>query len=216
MATALLLPILVALGEWQMQRGAQKAALLAQWATQAALPPLRIGPEEVHLLREARASGRRVLLGGRWDTRRQVLLDNQIFGGQAGYRVFTPLRLTGRSAVLVNRGWLTAGARRDVAPDVHPVAGEATVTGMVAPPPAPGFLARQAVDVALGEGLLRVQQLDIAELSQRLALDLEPWTLQLAPAAPQLAPERHRAYALQWFLFAALLVGLYVGLNLRR
>lgn len=225
-ATALLLPILVALGAWQLQRGVQKAAWQAQWETQASLPPLQVGSDELRQFRHAGATGRRLVIHGHWDTRRQVLLDNQVFGGQVGYRIYTPLRIAGNAAILVNRGWLPNGSRRDLAPDVRLGAGEADVTGNLAPPPAPGFLARQTVDVALGEDLLRVQQIDVTDLSQRLGLNLEPWTLQLDPAAPdgyerhllapQLAPERHRAYALQWFLFAALLVGLYVGLNLHR
>lgn len=224
LATALLLPLLVALGQWQLQRGAQKAGLQAQWTVQAALPPLLIGPGDLPDLRAT--PGRRLLVRGDWDTGRQILLDNQVVGGQAGYQVYTPLRLADGHAVLVNRGWLPGGARRDVAPDVHLVSRTTLVAGSAAPPPSSGPLARQAMDATLGDGLLRVQQLDIDALSQRLGLTLAPWTLRLDPTAPDgylrhwqtpgLGAERHRAYALQWFLFAVLLVGLYVGLNLRR
>lgn len=224
LATALLLPLLLALGAWQLQRGAQKSALQAEWTTQAALPPLHIGPGDLSDLRTA--PGRRLLVRGDWDTRRQILLDNQVVGGQAGYQVYTPLRLADDQAVLVNRGWLPGGARRDVAPDVHLVPRATLVAGSAAPPPSPGPLAQQAMDVTLGDDLLRVQHLDIEALSQRLGLKLAPWTLRLDPAAPDgylrhwqapgLGAERHRAYALQWFLFAVLLIGLYVGLNLRR
>lgn len=224
LATVLLLPLLLGLGAWQLQRGEQKAALQAQWEAQAALPPLHIGPgdqPDLHI-----APGRHLLVRGDWDTRRQILLDNQVVGGQAGYQVYTPLHLADGHAVLVNRGWLPGGARRDVAPDVRLAARAALVAGSAAPPPSSGPLARQALDTTLGDGLLRVQQLDIDDLSQRLGLTLEPWTLRLDPAAPDgyvrhwqtsgLGSERHLAYAVQWFLFAVLLVGLYVGLNLRR
>lgn len=224
LATALLLPLLLALGAWQLERGAQKAALQAQWTAQGALPPLQIGPGALPDLRAAPA--RRLLVHGEWDARRQILLDNQVVGGQAGYWVYTPLRLADGHAVLVNRGWLPGGARRDVAPNVQLVPRAVLVAGSAAPPPSPGPLARQAIDATLGDGLLRVQQLDIDDLSQRLGLPLESWTLRLDPGAPDgylrhwpmpwLGAERHRAYAVQWFLFAALLVGLYVGLNLRR
>jgi surfeit locus 1 family protein len=225
LATALLLPLLLGLGEWQLQRGAQKAALQAHWTAQAALPPLHIASGDLPDLRAP--PGRRLLVRGDWDTRRQILLDNQVVGGQAGYQVYTPLRLADGHAVLVTRGWLPGGPRRDVAPpDVQLVPRAALVAGSAAPPPSSGPLARQAVDATLGDGLLRVQQLDIEVLSQHLGMKLAPWTLRLDPAAPDgylrhwqmpwLGAERHRAYALQWFLFAVLLVGLYVGLNLRR
>lgn len=226
LATAVLLPLLLALGNWQLQRAAQKETLLQQWSAQAALPPLEVGPDELPILRAGRAAGRRLVVHGRWDARRQILLDNQVFHGEAGYRLFTPLRIAESRAVLVDRGWLAGGPRRDLAPAVLPVGGEALLTGVAAPPPAPGPLAQQVVDASLGGGLLRVQQIDVGDLSQRLGLDLEPWTLRLDPAEPggplreaplpRFTPERHRAYALQWFLLAALLAGLYLGLNLRR
>lgn len=215
LATAVLLPLLVALGNWQLQRAAQKEFLLQQWSAQAALLPLQVGPDELPVLRDAGAAGRRLVVHGQWDARRQILLDNQVFHGEAGYRLFTPLRIADRRAVLVDRGWLPGGPRRDAAPAVLPVSGEARVAGVAAPPPSSGLRAGQAVDASLGDQLLRVQHLDVGDLSRRLGLDLEPWTLRLDPL-PRFTPERHRAYALQWFLFAALLVGLYVGLNLRR
>jgi surfeit locus 1 family protein len=226
LATAVLLPILLALGNWQLQRAAQKEALLQQWSARAVLPPLEVGPDELSILRAGEAAGRRLVVHGRWDTRRHILLDNQVFHGEAGYRLFTPLRVAESRAVLVDRGWLAGGPRRDLAPPVLPVGGEARLAGIAASPPSPGFGASQAIDASLGGGLLRVQQIDLGDLSQRLGLDLEPWTLRLEPAAPgshlpeaplaRFTPERHRAYALQWFLLAALLAGLYLGLNLRR
>ncbi|MBI4997100.1 MAG: SURF1 family protein [Rhodocyclales bacterium] len=216
LATALLLPVLLALGVWQLQRAAQKEALLDRWSAQAALAPLPVGPDQLQILRDPGAAGRRLVLHGHWDTRLQVLLDNQVQHGVAGYRLFTPLRIAGDRAVLVDRGWLAGGPRRELAPAVLPVRGEVALAGVAAPPPAAGPLARQVVDASLGGGLLRVQRLDIAGLSPWLDLDLEPWTLRTDPALPRLTPDRHRAYALQWFLLAALLAGLYVGLNLRR
>lgn len=216
LATALLLPVLLALGVWQLQRAAQKEALLERWSAQAALPPLEVGLDDLPVLRDPRTAGRQLVLRGRWDSRWQILLDNQVRYGIAGYRLFTPLQISGKRAVLVDRGWLPGSPRRELAPAVPPAFGEVALPGSAAPPPAAGPLARQSIDASLGAGLLRVQRLDSVELSQRLDLDLEPWTLRTDPAPPQLTPGRHRAYALQWFLLAAVLVGLYLGLNLRR
>jgi len=227
LATVVLLPLLVILGAWQLQRAAQKEALLDQWSTQAALPALQVGPDELPVLRGGGATGRHLVVHGQWDSRWQILLDNQVFHGAVGYRLFTPLRIADHRAVLVDRGWLPGGPRRELAPAVLPVSGSASLDGIAAPPPSPGPLARQVIDDSLGDGLLRVQRLDVGILSNELGMDFEPWTLRLdaaapdgyrreAVATPRLAPERHRAYALQWFLFAVLLVGLYVGLNLHR
>jgi surfeit locus 1 family protein len=43
-----------------------------------------------------------------------VLLDYKIHRGRLGYYVVTPLRIEGSAMhVLVNRGWVAAGARRE-------------------------------------------------------------------------------------------------------
>jgi surfeit locus 1 family protein len=222
-----LLPLLIALGNWQLHRADEKASLQAEWAARSALPPLQVGPPDLPNRRPAELAGRRVALQGDWDTERQVLLDNQVSDGKAGYLVFTPLRIGGgRRAVLVNRGWLPADPRREIPPDVRLVPGHAMVSGVAAPPPASGYRVGSDIDTDLGPGLLRVQKVDMNELSRRLGFSLEPWTLWLDPAAPDgyrrrwqaqgLQPERHRAYAVQWFLLATVLAGLYLGLNLRR
>jgi surfeit locus 1 family protein len=228
LATALLLPLLLALGNWQLHRAAQKTALRADWTERSTMPPLQLSAHDLPYSSPGELFGRHIAIQGRWDTDNQILLDNQVLDGQAGYWVFTPLRIAdSASVVLVNRGWLPANPRRESAPDVHLNQREAKVEGIGAPPPSRGFLARQELDALLGAaGLLRVQQVDTEDLSQRLGLSLEPWTLRLDPTAPDgykrqwqppgLAPERHQAYALQWFLLAALVVGLYVKLNLRR
>lgn len=228
LATALLLPLLLALGDWQLHRAAEKAALREQWSTREALPPLRLGAADLPYRDISALSGRRLLLYGRWQPGTQILLDNQVLDGQAGYRVFTALRIdAGGDAVLVDRGWVPADPRREVAPDIRLAARDVTAMGIAAPPPSPGPFARQEIDASLGAGLLRVQQVDPADLSRRLGLRLQPWTLRLDAAAPDgyrrqwpppggLTPTRHQAYAVQWFALAALLVFLYVKLNLHR
>jgi len=227
-ATALLLPLLLALGYWQLQRAAQKLSLRAEAAARAALPPVRIGAADLPWRGADTPSGRRVILRGRWEAGRQVLLDNQVLDGQAGYWVFAALRVTeGGDAVLVNRGWVSAESHRDMAPNVRLAAHAIEATGIAVPPPSPGPLAHQEIDSSLGDGLLRVQRIDLDDLSRRLQLRLAPWTLRLDPAAPDgyrrqwppvggFTPERHRAYAVQWFVLAAVLVGLYLKLNLHR
>jgi len=227
LAAALLLPVLLALADWQWHRAADKIALREHWAAQSALPPLRLSSTKLGAGDPFALAGRPVIVRGRWQAEHQVLLDNQVADGQVGYRVFTPLRLPDGTAVLVDRGWVPAPPRRDEAPDVGLTTQDAVAAGVASPAPVPGPFARQDIDASLGSSILRVQLLDPPALSQRLGLDLAPWTLRLDPAAPDgyrrrwpppggLTPERHRAYAVQWFALAALLVIVYVKLNLRR
>ena len=60
-----------------------------------------------------------------------ILLDNKVYRGRPGYFVVTPLRLSGSSVhVLVNRGWIAAGARRADLPSVPTPAEEIEIEGL--------------------------------------------------------------------------------------
>ena len=68
---------------------------------------------------------------------RQILIDNKVHDGRAGYHVVTPLVLADGRAVLVDRGWVAAG--RDARASCRrspPPAGTVTVRGRVNVPAA--------------------------------------------------------------------------------
>ncbi len=185
----------VGLGFWQLQRAEAKRALVSATAMAG------------------------ISVTGRWHDGHHVLLDNRVRNGRAGYAVFTPLQLDdGQGTVLVERGWVPL-ERRDRVPEVGAPHGQAVLRGIAqAPAPARG----DAGIETLGAGTLRVQHLDIPALATTLALPLLPYTLRLeqqgshAQATPPLQPERNIAYAVQWFIFAGIVVALYLGLNLER
>jgi surfeit locus 1 family protein len=163
---------------------------------------------------------------GTWE-KRQVLLDNQVSRGAAGYFVYTPLRVPGCDcAVLVNRGWIAAGPQRNVAPEIALPPAKPWVRGLAAPAPASGFGVQPDDGEPLGNDLLRVQKLDAARLSRWLGVRVVPLTIQLSPDDPDgyrrdwqppvASADRHIAYAGQWFLFALIAAGLAIKLNSRR
>ncbi|MBM3367342.1 MAG: SURF1 family protein, partial [Betaproteobacteria bacterium] len=80
--------------------------------------------------RAAAAAEKRITLRGTLLARHTVYLDNKIHRGRAGYHVVQPLRLAGGGHVLVNRGWVAAGPRRDRLPEVSTPAGEVAVEGV--------------------------------------------------------------------------------------
>src|SRR3990170_3607683 len=71
----------------------------------------------------------RISVRGEFLPERTVLLDNKLRRGRPGYEVVTPLRLAGAREmhVLVNRGWIAAGARRDEIPEPKTMPGEMLV-----------------------------------------------------------------------------------------
>ncbi len=224
MATVLLFPLFLTLGLWQLDRADQKRALIQNFEARSQEPPLRLSgaqqdPEQLR--------NRRVIASGRYDSGRQLLLDNQIYQSRPGYHVLTPLRLAGEDvAVMVNRGWIPLGPRRDQLPDIHTGEQPRRVAGTIHLPSAPPLLLGESGDRAPGWPKV-IQRVDRPALEQRLAMKLLPFTVRLSPEDDdgyvrewkphyRTPVEKHHAYAVTWFGFAALLVLLYVGLNLVR
>ena len=104
---------------WQLQRAEEKQQWLAtqeEKANQPAadLPSLLADPAPLH--RQARISGE-------LDNTRNVLLDNRIRNGVAGYHLLTPMQTRENHWVLINRGWLPRGLRREQLPERSPSSG---------------------------------------------------------------------------------------------
>lgn len=226
LATALLLPVLIALGFWQLDRAEQKEQAMAAFDQRSDMPALNLNRDnpdpDRHVFRRAEVRGR-------YDVRHQLLLDNQTYNRQAGYHVLTPFLPDGRrSAVLVDRGWVPVGVSRDTLPSV-PAPGDAQiVTGHLDQGPATGIRLGGMADGESGWPL-RIQYLDFPALSERLGYRLMPVVLRLdeeadggfrrdwRPAPPDgFGPERNRGYAVQWFALAATLLIIYLAVNFKR
>jgi len=204
------------LGVWQLHRLDEKRRLNAVLRAALAAPPLDLGPRAEGL---AGAIGRRVQLRGRFDESRQVLLGNRAHGGSPGVEVVTPLVLAdGRTAVLVERGWLYAPDAATARPQDDPEPGEVAIVGLpVAIPRGAGGPAWRLLSGS-PPVLWSARTLDLDSLASRLPYALAPQALRRLPgpgvpprpvcAAPQPLDEwMHVSYAAQWFLFGSILIG---------
>jgi len=218
--TALLLALFVRLGFWQLQRAGEKRAILAQHEQGLQQPPLVL---EAGMSEAATAMHRRLIVEGRYDVAHQVLLDNRVHNGVAGYHVLTPLKLTGSdTAVLVNRGWLPVGASRRKLPELPLPTAALRITGTASAPP--GTIFKLAPGEAYTAGWPKVaQHVRPDELAVVLHYPLLPYIVLLdsdqqhglvrdwKPVAMQ--PGKHSSYAMQWFGLAALLFMIYLFMN---
>jgi surfeit locus 1 family protein len=222
LAVAVGLPILLALGFWQIGRGQEKARLLEAAAEGQAAPPLNL--TEMTSIEDV-PEYRRVVVRGSFVADRQGLLDNQVRDGQIGYDVLTPFRVDGRSALLlVDRGWLARGARRSDVPSWQTPEGPVTLIGYL----------RRPTDIPLVSGDVRerfgsfwvVGEIDPPLLEPVLGAPVLPRVLRLAPESeygfrrdwPTVAmtPQRHYGYAVQWFGLGAALLVMYIVHGVRR
>jgi surfeit locus 1 family protein len=171
--------------------------------------------------RRSEAKAERVSVRGEFLPERTVLLDNKLRHGRAGYEVVTPLKLAGSGMhVLVNRGWVAAGAAREALPDIRTPSGQLQIEGVVREHlprvlqagPAPRGAVRQnlAVEDFAAETGFAFLPFVIEQHSAAADGLLREWTR----AGP--GPEKNEMYALQWFSLAALAVVLLVALSLRR
>lgn len=217
LAMLTLLPVLVALGIWQLDRAAQKARLDVARAALRRLPPLVLGADMQV------PPGRRVIAEGRYDRRHSFLLDNRVRHDRAGYAVLTPLRLAPHgAAVLVERGWLASSGRRDRLPPVSTPGGPVRLEGEVWRPSPPLFALSDRE--AFAPSWPKVVQTAVPErLARLLGYRLLPFVVSVGAASEAeravgrgFGPARHRAYAVQWFALALVLVGGWVALSFGR
>ena len=217
LAMMALLPVLVTLGVWQFHRALEKERLFAAEAAAEQAVPLPVTSlPATNLPLHVSATGRY--------GEQVFLLDNRVRAGRAGYELLAPLRLADGRAVLVDRGWLSQGASRADLPAVAASRGVVTVTGLaLIPMPLPFSLSDREV---FAPGWPKVVQTAVPQrLATVLGYPLLPIVLYpdgSAVAADELAamhafgPERHRAYALQWFVMAAVLIAVYLYHGLHR
>ena len=215
-ATVAAMLVFVALGQWQLNRAADKRALAADYAS--AGPTLALPTDSRSLPRYQRVTAR-----GRYDPDHQFLLDNQIHEGLAGVRVLTPLVLAGGGRVLVNRGWLPFGATRADLPDIAVDGNERVIAGRLDDLPRPGILLGAPPGSAWPR-LVNYPTMD--ELAAALGKDLHSRVILLDAGVadgyvrdwqlPGTTTDRHIGYAVQWFAFAATAFAIWLAVSLRR
>lgn len=167
----------------------------------------------------------KLILTGRYRHQRQFLLDNRRHKQQLGYDVYTPFLLAAGGDVVIHRGWIAAPLRRIDLPDIS-LDGEQqmrlVVRGYVRKrlPPVFGEVAES------GRWPVRIQIPDIKLMADLAALQLtsdmemrllsgQPGALQVIAPVAGIKPEKHQAYALQWFAFAVVALVLWLVLNTR-
>ncbi len=219
-AAALACLLFVRLGWWQLDRAREKQQLLDAYAENLNQPPLSL---EAYLPRERFTA---VRISGRF-LDYTVLLDNQIRDKRPGVHVFTLFQpAAGPPSILVNRGWRPLGAdRRITVPNPPP--GRVELTGLLSAFPRPGIRLGE-VDYRASAPRL-VPYLEAAALGQALNAEIAPQVLLLLDDGlatedglvrewiPDVKPrpQRHRAYAWQWFSLAAAVVTVFAILKFR-
>lgn len=220
-----LLPVLLALGMWQLDRSKQKQALLKSQEQAVATETLHLSAtieNDTEALRY-----RQVDVTGHYDAAHQFLIDNQISDGKVGYLVLTPFILSGETkAVLVNRGWIPLNRNRSVLPDLQVHNAQATIVGRINHFPSVGIKLAGA-ETPTENWPSTVQVVDTNVLAKKLGYPLFQFQVELAKELPEgfkrewrsstiMLPEQHTAYAIQWFALALTLTVLFIWYSFKQ
>ena len=209
----------VSLGNWQSRRADEKRGLAERYEQAGRAAPLAVPGTPAP---PAALAFKRLSAKGEFLPRFTVLLDNKVYRGRVGYFVVTPLRIAGSTVhVLVNRGWIPAGTRREDIPEVATPTGEVSLEGY--------GLEHAPRVLAAGSGRPegRVWQgLPLDDFARWSGLTLQPVFLEQHSdsrdglvrdwPAPDFGIEKHTSYSIQWYLITALSAVLFLILSFER
>lgn len=224
-ATALLVALGVALGQWQDRRAAEKTALEARLRAGAEGGPLVLDGAPVPA---AAAEFRKVRATGEFVAGWPIYLNNRPYRNQAGFYLLMPFKISGSGMhVLVARGWLPRDpADLNKIPPYRTPAGTVTLEGVAR--------ARSGHVMQLGEAPALtpravVQNAGVDEVAAASGLALQPFIVeQAAPAgaddtglvrdwpAPAVGVDKHKGYAFQWYALAAMAFLFFVVTGYKR
>jgi len=219
--TAAFFPFLIALGLWQLEREQQKLDAEKVYETRSANEPTDVSSID---WTNPDLNWIAIRATGFFDNTRQLLLDNRILNSVVGYEVISPFYTDDR-VLLVNRGWIAQGPSRQSLPELGLTEEQITITGHIYVPD--GELMILGAEEAVTDRWPKViQSVDIQVLSSVMDEAFEPHIVRLDEnstavlqtnwTAINMRPEVHRAYAVQWFVMASVLMFLYLFFSIRK
>ncbi|HEX4481417.1 MAG TPA: SURF1 family protein [Rudaea sp.] len=215
--------IFCTLGIWQLQRKAEKEKFLTAFAEAP-----KSAPVELSTVKDIADDTRypHVHAVGHFIADRGYLFDEQFHAGEPGVRVIAVFDTGGDRPLLVDRGWIAWNHAPGTQPSVPPLASQTDITGIYAPYPGGG--------IRVGGNPLPSQttwpkltlHLDPAEISADLGKRVLPRILLSDPDASSgfvrewtpnvMPPERHAAYAFQWFALAVAAFAILIARHWRK
>jgi surfeit locus 1 family protein len=228
MATLLMLGLCIKLGMWQYNKSDTSRSLQAQQNARLSEPAVVL-PAKIMAFESWRY--KRVKFTGKYDTRYQLLLDNQVQNTVAGYHVLTPMQVDGGgSYVLVNRGWVarTAASVGEVPkpPVIDTPQGSLQIEGDIVLP-ANKFFTMDTPPATDGGWQMVWQNLDMVRYAKSVPFVVQPFVVRLDSKSnaggfvrswtpPGERVNMHLGYAYQWFGFALTLLVIYIVLNIKK
>jgi surfeit locus 1 family protein len=209
--------VFFSLGIWQIERGQTKTQIMSEFENKLTKEPIYLNAES--------KKWDRVLVNGKWENKKQLLIDNVIHQGIAGYKVLTPLRIDETNKlILVDRGWIKQNKFRDQLPDIQIPDDFESVSGTLEQP---------ELGLVLSEELISnnwpkiSQTKNVEVISKAYTEEIFPMILLADPllknsleyikiTPTNMTPIKHYGYSAQWFLMFIVLCFMYIWYGLSR
>ncbi len=209
--------VFFSLGIWQIERGQTKTQIMSEFENKLTKEPIYLNAES--------KKWDRVLVRGKWENKKQLLIDNVIHQGIAGYKVLTPLRIDETNKlILVDRGWIKQNKFRDQLPDIQIPDDFESVSGTLEQPE----LGLVLSDELISNNWPKISQTKNVEvISKAYAEEIFPMILLADPllknsleyikiTPTNMTPIKHYGYSSQWFLMFIVLCFMYIWYGLSR
>lgn len=225
--TLICIPIFIKLGFWQYNK-----AKLGQGIQQAYTESTSNGALQLieHLQLPEKLQYQKVSVAGIYEKKYQILIDNQVENGRAGFHVITPLKIIGSDQyVLVNRGWIAGKDKHTDIPMFDSPTGLLQVEGVAWIPSKKIFtLEGKSQNTSKNQSWQLVwQNLDMIKYEKIVPIKILPIIIKLDPHSNaggfvrnwQIPSDRimtNLSYAYQWFGFACAALAIYLYININR
>jgi surfeit locus 1 family protein len=213
--------ILIALGTWQMERRVWKNDLIATMTARLAATPV---PITVLLATQPDQDYSPVSATGTFLHDREMYFAARTYQGRLGYHVVTPFLLDdGKTAVLIDRGWVPEDRRAPGSRAAGQIAGQVSITGIARQPPKQGlFTPDNRPDQNMWYWADLAAMGTHAGLPQVVPLLIEagpqanPGGLPIGGQTYISLPNNHLQYAITWYALALVLAVIYLVSRRRR
>lgn len=220
--TLLILPVLLRLGFWQLERADEKRDLIESFKQQNESGPLLI--KDSIILGE-KLNYRNSQVEGTYNSTKLIFIDNKIHQGQSGVYVLTPFKLKDSDySILVNRGWVPMVADRSSLPEITTTTNSLILSGKIKMLTEKPFMIGEQFQSNQGWPAL-MQWLNVEYIAKKSGLKLLPYIFLLDEKEQSgyirnwkpvvMLPEKSTSYAVQWFSLALALFIIYVVVNLK-
>lgn len=207
------------LGFWQIQRAEQKKHMLQADAALAIKAPITWQAQNTLPLQY-----QRLKVSGHY-LPEVFLLDNQHQNHEFGYDVLSPLQLNDGSVVLIDRGWIAGDKMRRSFPEIITPTNFLQLQGSAYFPSKNQWVLGAEIEKKAAQ-LTIIEKIDAKTVSQILQKKVYPFIIRLDKEDAHgfvrlwpivsMPPQRHLAYAWQWFAMAFVILIIFVALNLKR